>query len=117
MKQPDHFASSNMQFVSNYPSSFVPQGYSNAGPQMNMAADMGYMQNSYQQNEIALANYTHSLNMMSANMNPYGNIPPPPQQPMPEYPQTGFQGQPGPRAPGSRNPPFAQPPHVKKEDN
>ena len=59
----------------------MPSEYSNMGMPMNMQMNMGYMPHHYPQNELALANYTHNLNMMSANMNPYGNIPPPPQNP------------------------------------
>ena len=59
---------------------------------MNMQMNMNYMPSQFQQNDIAMANYTHNLNMLSANMNPYGNIPPPPPQlPMGEYPSTGIQ--------------------------
>ena len=54
---------------------------------MNMQMHMNYMPQTFQQpNDMAMVNYNHNLNMMSANMNPFGNIPPPPpQHPMPRF--------------------------------
>jgi transcription elongation factor SPT6 len=72
----------NVPYISNYPNSFMGHGHGFG----NMPMNMNYMHQSFQQNDLAMANYTHNMNMMSANMNPFGNIPPPPpQHPMPRF--------------------------------
>lgn len=105
-----------MQFVSNYPNSFVGPGY--AG--MNMPVNMGYMSQHYPPNEAALASYTHNLNMMSANMNPFGNIPPPPEHPMPDFAQGGVPRPPDyehPQNPDAKKYGYQQESVIKKEEN
>lgn len=89
VKPSEPFGGQNVPYMSNYSGSYMNQGYPNM--QMNMPIGMNYMGSQFQPSDVDMVNFTHNMNLMSANLNPYGNLqpPPPPGGSGPGFPGSG----------------------------